>query len=92
MEVKKHQQAKFQPILDKHAKKEDVKDSEDSTLVYEIMSRWVSLIMEPYPMSVSCYLAMVLALLVGKTEHHVKNLNEFVKEVMEIGLDPHEEL
>ena len=38
------------------------------------------------------YLAMVLSPVVGKTEHHVKNSNEFVKEVCEIKLDPDEEL
>ena len=38
------------------------------------------------------YLATVLSPLFGKTEHHVKNLNEFVKEVQEKRLDPDEEL
>ena len=38
------------------------------------------------------YLATVLSPLVGKTEHHVKNSNKFVKEVWEIRLDPDEEL
>ena len=38
------------------------------------------------------YLATVLPPLVGKTEHHVKNVNEFAKEVREIRLDPDEEL
>ena len=36
--------------------------------------------------------ATVLSLLIGKTEHHVKNSNEFVKEIQEIKLDPEEEL
>ena len=35
---------------------------------------------------------MVLSPLVGKTEHHVKNSNEFVKEVPEIRLDPDNKL
>ena len=35
---------------------------------------------------------MVLSPLVGKTEHHVKNLNEFAKEVQEIRLNPDKEL
>ena len=38
------------------------------------------------------YLANVLSTRVGKTEHHVKNSNEFVKEVCEIKLDPDEQL
>ena len=37
-------------------------------------------------------MATVLSPLIGKTEHHVKNSNEFVKEVQEIRLDPDEEL
>ena len=36
--------------------------------------------------------AMVLSLLIGKAEHHVKNSNEFAKEVQKIRLDPDEEL
>ena len=38
------------------------------------------------------YLAMVLSPLVGKTEHHMKNSNEFAKEAHEIKLDPDGEL
>ena len=38
------------------------------------------------------YLATILSLLVGKREYHVKNSNEFEKEVGEIKLDPDEEL
>ena len=38
------------------------------------------------------YLATILSPLVGKTEHHVKNSNEFVKEVCEIKLNSDEEL
>ena len=38
------------------------------------------------------YLATVLSLLVGKTEHHVNNSNEFGKKVHEIKLDPDKEL
>ena len=35
---------------------------------------------------------MVLSPLVGKTEHYVKNSNEFAKEVRELKLEPDEEL
>ena len=38
------------------------------------------------------YLATVLSPLIGKTEHHVKNLNEFAKEVLQGKLDPDKEL
>ena len=38
------------------------------------------------------YLAMVLSPIIGKTEHNVKNSNEFAIEVLEIRLDPDEEL
>ena len=38
------------------------------------------------------YLAKVISPLVGKTEHCVKNWNEFVKEVQEMMLDTDDEL
>ena len=38
----------------------------------------------------ACYLGTVLSLLIGKTEHHVKNSSVFVKEVWEIKLEPDE--
>ena len=38
------------------------------------------------------YLTTVLSLLIGKTEHHMKNSSEFAKEICEIKLDPDKEL
>ena len=37
-------------------------------------------------------MAMVMSPFIGKTEYHVKNSNEFAKEVQEIKLDPDEDL
>ena len=41
MEVTKRQQDKFQRSLHKDAKSKDIKCSEDSNVVFEVMYRWV---------------------------------------------------
>ena len=41
---------------------------------------------------VAKYLAKVLSPLVGRTEHHVKNTKDFVRDIREIRIEPDEEL